>query len=286
MKIYLKSIVRQMQRFSASLDKTSILIDKPWAMIDEEFEMQKLIFKKNKELVLSKNGQVQIGKWDYFPEAKSLLIDRGQDKILCNEAFIDSGVMILRLDGTDNRFFMLANENIVPDLDANKYLKELRYQRLKIVETRLVDGKILEVENGQPQVGNPVTVDAEPVQDGKYQLSKQKYFEIKQSRIFKILTETKYTNPDGQEILVQQQSNYTITKGDYAFMFGRQVDNAIINFTKTKNLIVRDGIVIGLQWKNKILRWIGAYIGFETFYAIVLALVLMLVISIIGIMRQ
>lgn len=71
MKIYLKSVVNQLRNYSTTLDKTSILINKPWTLIDEEFEMQKLIFKKNKELILSKNGQVQIGSWDYFPEAKS-----------------------------------------------------------------------------------------------------------------------------------------------------------------------------------------------------------------------
>ncbi|MCL2098585.1 MAG: hypothetical protein FWH23_07515 [Bacteroidales bacterium] len=261
MKIYLKSVVRQLQRFSASLDKTSILIEKPWAMIDEEFEMQKLIFRKNKELVLSKNGQVQMGKWDYFPEAKSLLIDRGADKILCNEAFIDSGVMILRLDGTDNRFFMLANENIVPDLDANKYLKKLRYQRLNIKEKMLVDGKILEIQREEkwqlPKVGNPVTIDAELIEDGMYQLSEREYFEIKKSVIYKILTETKYTNPDGFDIFVQQQDNYAISRGDYVYMFDEQVDNAVINFSKAKNLIVRDGSVDRLEYKNTMLRWVS-----------------------------
>jgi len=244
-----------------SLNKTSILIDKPWAMIDEEFEMQKLIFKKNKELVLSKNGQVQMGKWDYYPEAKSLLIDRGADKILCNEAFIDNGVMILRLDGTDNRFFMLANENIVPDLDANRYLKDLRYQRLKIAERKLFDGKILEIQREdeweKPKIGNPVTIDAELIQDGKYQLSKHEYFEIRKSMIYKILTETKYTNPDGLEILVQQQDNYSVRRGDYVFIFGEQVENAVINFTKSKNLVVKGGVVIEIEWKNRMLKRIG-----------------------------
>jgi hypothetical protein len=61
-------------------------------MIDDEFEMQKLIFKRDKELIMSKNGKVTIGKWDYFAEAKSLLIDRGFDKLLCNEAFIMKGL--------------------------------------------------------------------------------------------------------------------------------------------------------------------------------------------------
>jgi hypothetical protein len=262
MKIFLKSIVKQLRKYSATLNKTSILIDKPWALIDDEFEMQKLIFKKNKELILSKNGQVQLGKWDYFPEARSLLIDRNTDKILCNEAFIDIGIMILRLDGTDSRFFILVNENVVPDLDANRYLKKLRYQKLKIAETKLIDGRILEVQRvdewAQPQIGNPVTENAETIEDGKYQLAKQnQYFEIKKGQIFKILTETKYTNPGGQEITIQQQDNWIIKHGDYVFMFGKQVENAIIDFTKSKNLVVRDGILIRSEHKNKIMRWLS-----------------------------
>lgn len=260
MKTYLKSIVKQLRNYSATLDKTLILIDKPWALIDDELEMQKLIFKKNKELILSKNGQVQIGKWDYFPEAKSLLIDRNTDKILCNEAFIDKAVLVLRLDGTDNKFFILANENAIPDLDAIRYLKQLRNQKLKIVEIKLIDGRTLEVQRyaelAEPHIGNPVTIEAEPVEDGKYQTAiPSQYFEIKDGRIFKILTETKYTNPSGQEILIQQQKNWGITPGDYVFMFGKQVDNAIIELTKTKNLVVKDGVVIRIEHKNKIIQW-------------------------------
>jgi hypothetical protein len=266
MKLYLKSVVNQLRNYSATLDKTSILIDKPWALIDEEHEMQKLIFKKDKELILSKNGQVQIGRWDYFPEAKSLLIDRNTDKILCNEAFIDKGVMVLRLDGTDSKFFILTNENIVPDLNATRYLKELRYQKLRIIETILKDGRILEVQREndevQPQIGNSVTEEAETVEDGKYQLANlNQYFEIKRGRIFKILTETTYFTPNGQEIIIQQQVNWKIWHGDYVFMFGKQVDNAIIDFSKSKNLVVRDGIVIRLERKNNLMRWISKFLN-------------------------
>jgi hypothetical protein len=265
MKVYLKSIVNQLQNYSTTLDRTSILIDKPWALIDEEFEMQKLIFKKDKELILSKNGQAQIGKWDYFPEAKSLLIDRNTDKILCNEAFIDNGVLILKLDGTENRFFILANENLVPNLDAKEYLKNLRYQKLRIAEMNLSDGRILEVQRDNEQyekarIGNIVTVESEFIDDGKYQLSEQnKYIEINKGKVLKILIETTYTNPDNQEIIIQQQDIWKICNGDYVYIFGKQVDNAIINFSKSKNLIVRDGIVVRLERKNKIARALSKY---------------------------
>ena len=97
------------------------------------------------------------GKWDYFPEAKSLLIDRGTDKILCNEAMIDDGVLIMKLDGTNNQFFVLANENIVPDLDVRRYLIKLRRKKLYLYARTLNDGRELEIEIKKAE-GKEVTV--------------------------------------------------------------------------------------------------------------------------------
>lgn len=71
MKIFIQNIIGGLKNYSASLDKQSLLIDKPWAVIDSDFEIQKLIFRKNKELIMSKNGQVIMGKWDYLPEVNA-----------------------------------------------------------------------------------------------------------------------------------------------------------------------------------------------------------------------
>ena len=89
------------------------------------------------------------------------------------------------------------------------------------------------------------------IEDGKYQLAKnEKYFEIKKGRIFKILTETKYVNPENQEIYIQQQDSWKLKNGDYVFMCGQQVDNDVINFSKSKNLVVRNGKVVRLERKK------------------------------------
>jgi hypothetical protein len=42
-------------------------------------------------------------------------------------------------------------------------------------------------------------------------------------------------------------------------MLGKQVDNATLNFSKSKKLIVRDGIVIRLERKNKITRALSKF---------------------------
>ncbi|WP_127844570.1 hypothetical protein [Psychroflexus aestuariivivens] len=247
MKIYLQDIVKGLKNFSKSLNKKSILIEKPWALIDSDLEIQKLIFKKNKELIMSKNGQVNIGKWDYLPEAKSLLINRGTDTILCNEGFIDEGVMILKMDGTNNDFFILANENVIPDLDAYSYLKKLRYRNLNITTRSLLEGKTLEIiqdddEYNNPKLGNKVTIDAEDVSDGVYKnySSKIKYI-IKNSTIASIIHQVTYKTKNGVKIMVEQKEQDYYSKGEKVWINEVEAENGEYKVLGGRNIIVENG---------------------------------------------
>lgn len=264
MKYYLNNFSKQLRNYSLSLDKTSILIEKPWILYDDDYEIQRLIFKKNKELVLSKAGKAQLGKWDYFPEAKSLLIDRNSDKILCNEVFVNEGVIILKVDSFKDYYIILANENIIPDLNIKDYLVELREKKLNIFKARLKDGKVLDVErdkpNRLPQIGDPVSLDLLPCSDGKYKLETDHLiYEIKQGRIYMIFHEKKYINTQNQSIIIQQQNNNKIFEGDYIFMNGEPVNSGVLDFNKSKNLVVEEGKVVRLVWKNKL---VGSLIEF------------------------
>ena len=143
----LKYFVKSLAVSTVSLKKKGILIEKPWALIDDDGEIQKLIFKRDKGLVLSKNGKVTEGSWDYYPEAKALLIDRVNDKLLLKEQFIDDNVLILKKDGTDNDFFALANENTLPDYNIPKYLNTLKCKEFKIEERKLINGNFIQIHN-------------------------------------------------------------------------------------------------------------------------------------------
>lgn len=248
MKSYLKSILPQLKNYSLTLDKTSILIDKPWALIDEEYELQKLIFKKNKELILSKNGQVSIGKWDYFPQAKSLLIDRNTDIILCNEQFIDEGIMILKLDGTDNKFFILANENLVPDLDAFRYLKELRYKKLNLTTRKTNDGRIIEIQRWQNyetvEIENAVFFEGEEAQDGKYTLSSEdRILLVKNGKIKNIQNIMEYKTKDGVVLTVEQSFN-TRMFGDDVYINGASAPDGKYKLGFLSSIKVKDGKIV------------------------------------------
>ncbi|MGI6677873.1 MAG: hypothetical protein ACOX2Q_02000 [Dehalobacterium sp.] len=92
----LNYFVKSLAAKSLTLKKKSVLIEKPWTLVDNDGEIQKLIFRRDKGLILSKNGKVTEGAWDYYPEARALLIDRSTDKLLLKEQFIDDNVLILK----------------------------------------------------------------------------------------------------------------------------------------------------------------------------------------------
>jgi len=143
MKKIIKYFLSNVKSSKESLEQKSVLVDKPWALIDDNGEIQKLIFTKDNRLILSRNGVVSTGSWEYFPAGKALLIDRVTDKILLKEQYIDENVMLLRRDGTQDDYYAFANENSIPDLDVPKYLNSAYYRQNNIEEIKLIGGKSL-----------------------------------------------------------------------------------------------------------------------------------------------
>ena len=191
MKTYLLDIVSRLFQFSEKLDNTSLFIDKPWVLIDSESNYHKYIFKRDGQLIMSLNGQVQLGKWEYLEVAKSILIDRIKDKVLLNLSFFNGAVMVLKVDGNNNDLFILANEVMIPDLDVKKYLQLIYYRKFNIITGTLENGKILEVHRGSSgtklQIGMKATIDGKQPDDGKYKSqSTGRNYEIKNGKVFRI----------------------------------------------------------------------------------------------------
>ncbi|HUZ59901.1 MAG TPA: hypothetical protein VMU83_14085 [Hanamia sp.] len=113
---YIKNLLPKLQQLSSSLDHQANFVDKPWIYIDEKGDKHTYIFQKDRSLIMSLNGSVQMGNWKYIPNAGSLLIDRGSDKILLKHAFLDKAVMVLQTDNNFDKPWMLIDEKEIPDL--------------------------------------------------------------------------------------------------------------------------------------------------------------------------
>ncbi len=131
---YITSLLPRLQQFSKGLNDTAIFADVPWVFIDGDGDRVTYIFRRNNELLVSKQGEVTTGHWEYLAAMQSLLIEHGNRKRMYNQGFVDNVVMALRKDGTEE-LFLLANQQALPDLDAVKYLERKATVEKPILET-------------------------------------------------------------------------------------------------------------------------------------------------------
>lgn len=187
MKYQLKSLVENLKNYSKKLDNYAILTEQPWiTKTENEEERFVVIFrKKDNELLISVNGKVEKGKWDYIPAMNSLIVERESGTTLYNQGFFDDSIMILKVDGTDN-YQLFVNENKIEssiekllEKIEKKYLqgeedKNVHLSDKKILCKKLPDGRSFEIHRSLPYgytVGDRVTINGEYPQDGKYRFN-------------------------------------------------------------------------------------------------------------------
>ena len=138
MKYFLANILPRLKKVSASLDQSALLVDKPWVVAsieEDEGPAKKLIFREDGRLHVSIEGEVHDGSWEYLPEANAVLIEQRGQKSLYKHAYLDEAVLALVKDtsGQDNEYYLLADENLVPDGDVVGYLAEKFNSKEKLI---------------------------------------------------------------------------------------------------------------------------------------------------------
>jgi hypothetical protein len=165
MKTYLLDIIPKIQKFSKKLDDITLLSNQHWVLMDSIGGSKTvLIFRLNNELLVSVDGKVNKGKWEYLGN-NSILIDLLNESFLYKHGFFDENVLALKSDNK-NEFALLINENrfegelnSVPKLVQfleEKYLstvqkkipKNKQKKYLSIVQKKTPKNKKKVIENG------------------------------------------------------------------------------------------------------------------------------------------
>ena len=136
---YVRNILPRIQRFSSGLDVKEMYTDKPWIMLEGESDLHEYEFCRDGRLIMSLNGQVQFGKWEFRPSTQRLLIERPTDALLLQSAFVNNGLMILKKSGSLDPAFILVNRAVVPDMDVVQYLEKLVKSREVPLSTNTYD---------------------------------------------------------------------------------------------------------------------------------------------------
>lgn len=110
MKTYITDILPKIQKFSKDLDDLTLLTNQHWVVIDE-INTVKIIyyFKTNNELLISRNGIVEKGKWELLSN-NSIIIDKENQSYLFKHGFLDKNILALKID-TKEEYVFLINEN-------------------------------------------------------------------------------------------------------------------------------------------------------------------------------
>ncbi|KGE88589.1 MAG: hypothetical protein ACE362_08365 [Phaeodactylibacter xiamenensis] len=123
MQSYLQSILPRLQRYSKQLNDEANFVEIPWAYMDDDEAKVTYLFRRNNELLVTKQGEVATGRWEYLPSMQSLLIDYEGKRRMYNQGFLDKTVLLLRKEGTE-QLLPLANVNLLPDLNIGRYLEQ------------------------------------------------------------------------------------------------------------------------------------------------------------------
>jgi len=201
MATYLQSLVQRLKQHSKSLADTAGFIEIPWAFIDDTGTRVTYIFRRQGDILVSRQGDVTRGNWEYLPQIQSLLIQaQGKAHIYNQALLLDSSIMVLRKDDTEE-LFALANPAKIADLDILGYLESFEQKAIKspgkkgsskVFETK--DGRKIRLINevsdsGSFALGNTALDENSELvlSDGLYELKDPDYIiEVKGGKILHV----------------------------------------------------------------------------------------------------
>lgn len=123
MKTYISNIIPQLEQFSKKLDDITLLTNQHWVAISDIDKAKCVfIFRKNKELLISQNGLVEKGTWEYLGN-NSLLINRKDGSHLFKHGFFDENVLALKVDGLDTYAYFVNENKFIGELDSSQNIE-------------------------------------------------------------------------------------------------------------------------------------------------------------------
>jgi hypothetical protein len=256
----IKDYLNKITVHSESLSRTEKYINKPWVHIDSNGNYHKYIFNPDGDLFMSFNGKVEIGKWKYLSEANLIFIDRLTDKIFLKQSFFDESVMILKIDGANDDLFILANENIIPDLDVAKYLSSLNFNisptpistESALLNKTLINGDVLKINREglkYTKSGMTVFLNDKRAPDGEYFVSgdldnKLIGYQIEDSKIKDLFWLFTYKRLTGV-FIIYQKNEYAFSLGDRVFLNNSPAPNGKHKLDFMMHIYVTNGVISG-----------------------------------------
>jgi hypothetical protein len=94
------------------------LTSRHWVVIDEIANRKNIyIFRKNRDLLISTNGLVEKGTWDYLGNDK-ILIEQNGKAFLFRHGFFEDDFLALKIEGGDEYAFLVNEKKYDENLNS------------------------------------------------------------------------------------------------------------------------------------------------------------------------
>lgn len=113
MKTYLLDSLNRIKRKGENLDAKTILCNKSWLIFNDSGDKELYIFQENGEVLISLNGIVSKGSWQYIPANKSIVISVKENSYMLHPSFMANNIMALKLDGTEKYMLMIEEKSML-----------------------------------------------------------------------------------------------------------------------------------------------------------------------------
>ena len=108
MKTYLLDTINRFKKFSQQLDVKTILCSKAWYVLNEDGDIENLIFQEDNTVLVSINGSLKKYTWQYIPQNQSLNIMHTETEgTMLKPAFMDGNVLAFQKTGTNECMFLI-----------------------------------------------------------------------------------------------------------------------------------------------------------------------------------
>jgi hypothetical protein len=135
MNTYIADIIPRIQRFSKRLDDLTKLTNQHWVSLGDINQSKRVfIFRQNNQILISENGIVEKGSWEYLGN-QSLLLDTKHESYLLKHGFFDENVIALKLDNTDSYAFFVNETKY--DRELNNIQDVLNFLEAKYLKNTI-----------------------------------------------------------------------------------------------------------------------------------------------------
>lgn len=111
MEEYLRNILPRLRRHTSQLNRIEMFIERPWLKFNDNNRVE-YTFERNKTLIISTNGDAQVGTWELLSTGKLLIQKPNGDEQL-EPQFLNDNLFILSKPNSEDHLSLLINERII-----------------------------------------------------------------------------------------------------------------------------------------------------------------------------